>query len=76
MVNAYDYKVLVDRLKAIGIVIAEEAIEQAIEEVVGWLKESALLSATPYDDILAVAYPMLETQLKAQADKIDGVIGN
>lgn len=70
MKEAYDFKVLGERLKAKGLIQAEEMAEDAVVVVVSWLKESAILSPNKYDDLLAAAYPLLEAQLQEQAEKI------
>ena len=73
MTTAYDLMDLVNRLKAHGLDIAEEAVKAVIVEVFGWTEASIRLSATPFDDVALVVLPKLrELALKA-ADSIDGV---
>ncbi len=76
MEKAYDIKVLGSRLKARGLVIAEDALEKVLEESCDWLAESAEISKTPFDDIVAVAIPMVKKEALKAIDKIDGVEGN
>ena len=70
MEKAYELKELGIRMKNIGLPVAEEAIEQAVKEMFAWLKESAVLSATPYDDMAAFISPQLEQLILNQAEKI------
>lgn len=72
-VKPYDLKVLVEKLKAKGLDVAEEAVKILIEEVSVWVVESAQISATPFDDIVVVAVPAIKKVALEQADKIDGV---
>lgn len=73
MGKAYDLKVLVERLKARGLDLAEDAAMLFVEELEAFVIESALLSKTPYDDILVPIMPQLTKKLKADVvDKIDG----
>lgn len=70
MEKAYDLKDLGLRMKNIGLPVAEEAVEQAVKEMFAWLRESAVLSATPYDDMATFIYPQLEQLILKQAEKI------
>lgn len=72
MDRAYDMKDLAMRMKNIGLPVAEEVVEQAVKEMFKWLKESAVISSTPYDDMAAFIYPQLEELILKQAEKIDG----
>ena len=75
MTKAYDTKVLVSKLKDAGLDVAEDAAADVFKAVMGWLKESAPLSATPIDDlVVGIATPM-EGYVMAQIDKIDGEVG-
>lgn len=76
MTTAYDLAGLVLKLKGRGLDLAEEGAKIVIEEMMGWLDESATLSATPYDDLLKVIYPQVKAFALATADKIDGVTGS
>lgn len=75
MEKAYDVKDLALKLKGRGLDVAEEGAKVTIEEVFAWLDESAVVSATPYDDILRVVYPTIKAEALKQADKIDGQVG-
>ena len=70
MEKAYDLKDLVAKIKASGLPIAEEAGEQIIKAVFVWLKESAVASASPYDDMASFIYPKVEELILAQIEKI------
>jgi hypothetical protein len=72
MEKAYDLKVLGDKLKAQGLDVAEDVLAKALDEVFAWFKESAALSASPYDDMALIVLPQLEKIIKEQIDKIDG----
>lgn len=70
MEKAYDFKVLGESLKAKGLIQGEEMVEDVIKELFVWLKESAVLSKSPYDDLAVIIYPQVESMMLAQADKI------
>jgi hypothetical protein len=69
---AYDLKDLAERLKGIGLPVAEEAAEQAIKEIFKWLNDSAVMSETPYDNMASIIYPQIESLILKYAEKIDG----
>ena len=73
--KAYDVKVLLAKFKARGLDLAEEAAVMVVEETCDWVVESAVLSKTPYDDILSVAIPPLKAKVLESVDKIDGQEG-
>ena len=75
MEKAYDLKVLGERLKAKGLIVAEDAAEQVYDELRAWFEESAKLSATPYDDMALIVLPQVDVLVKEQIDKIDGEEG-
>lgn len=75
MEKAYDLKALGEKLKAKGLVVAEDAAEQVYEEVKAWFEESAKLSETPYDDMALIVLPQIDILVKKQLDKIDGQEG-
>ena len=72
MEKPYGIKDLGDKLKDRGLDLAEDAAGIVAEEVLGWLKESAIASENKYDDMLVAAIPLFEGELKKQIDKIDG----
>lgn len=73
--KAYDFEVFVKRLKARGLEISEEALKMLIIEMFKFLRESAPLSSTPYDDMALIVYPQIESMLLKAIDKIDGQVG-
>ena len=75
MENAYDLKELGARLKVVGLDAAEDALKAAVPVLSQWLKESAALSATPWDDMALVVWPQVEKLLLEKADKVDGKEG-
>lgn len=76
MEKAYDLKALGERLKSKGLVQLENEAQDIVKETFAWLKESAAISVNPFDDVAATLYPMIETKIEEQVDKIDGVIGS
>lgn len=76
MTKAYDLADLEARLKAQGLPVAEGAAKLVIQQVAGWLVDSAALSANKIDDVAALGIPELETLALGIADKIDGKIGD
>jgi len=74
--KAYDLKLLGEKCKDQGLELAEEAVEQLAKATFAWLKESAEISVTPYDNMgFAVALPELEKLAFKAIDKIDGQEG-
>jgi hypothetical protein len=75
MLKPYDVSELVNILKSKGLDIAEEAASLVVESSLEWIKESAKLSATPYDDMALIVLPQVENFIKNAVDKIDGQEG-
>jgi len=73
--KAYDLKDLSEKLKARGLDMAEEACLILVDEMAAWVVESAAISATPFDDVLAVVMPTLKKEAAKYIDKIDGQVG-
>lgn len=74
MEKAYDLNELGKRLKEKGLVVAEDTAELIYEETMKWVKESAVISETPYDDMALIILPQLDSLVLAQIDKIDGEV--
>lgn len=72
MEKAYDIKDLGEKLKAAGLPVVEGAAEVVLEKVIAWIKESAMISKTPYDDMAMVILPLIEEKIKKEINKIDG----
>lgn len=75
MQKAYDLKVLVEKLKARGLDVAEDAAKIMVEETCDWVVESAAISENKIDDVAALGMPHLEKLALGLADKIDGKEG-
>lgn len=76
MEKAYDLKNLGEKLKAKGLPVLEDTAEKSVEAIFEWLKESAVVSKTTVDDMLALLYPQAEKMIKdGLIDKIDGEEG-
>lgn len=73
--KAYDFSKLSAKLKARGLDLAEDAAIIVLEETLDWVAESALISKTPFDDIVVVAMPALKKTAMEYVDKIDGKEG-
>lgn len=75
MDKAYDLKDLVSKLKVIGLDVTEEAAKSVFVNTLEWVKESALLSATPFDDMAVAVVAPLQLEVLKLIDKIDGQVG-
>jgi hypothetical protein len=75
MGKAYDVKVLVEKLKAKGLDLAEETVKIIVGETIDWAVESAQVSSMPYDDVIALVAPQIKKKALELADKIDGQEG-
>lgn len=71
--KAYDFDVLVDRLKAKGLIQAEKALLEILNELDVWAKESAALGQKSFVDMAVMALsPIAKPMIKDLIDKIDG----
>lgn len=75
MEKAYDPKALLEKLKDQGLDLAEDAAGLLVEAVFDWVGESALMSETKFDDLLAGVLPVVKPHVLALIDKIDGEEG-
>jgi len=73
--KAYDPKLLVEKLKAVGLDVAEDAAVRVVEAVFDWATESAKLSENKIDDVIAALLPTLKPAIFEAIDKIDGEVG-
>lgn len=71
--EAYDRKVLLQRLEDKGLVHAEEALTDLLEITFQWLQESAAKSKTPYDDMGLVILPPLKSFALGKIDEVDNL---
>ncbi len=73
--NAYDPKMLVEKMKNEGLDIAEDAAGKVFMSVMSWMKESAVASENKIDDMIVGLMPPVEAYVMEQIDKIDGEVG-
>lgn len=72
MEKAFELGALVEKLKARGLDVAEEAAKVIVEEVLDWADESVKLSETKFDDLALPFIPQLKAAALGLVDKIDG----
>lgn len=75
MEKAYDIKDLGKKLVAAGVIQAEDLAIDAYSVIKNWVKESALLSSTPLDNLAVPFIDQLDAIVLPQLDKIDGQVG-
>lgn len=75
MDKAYDFKDLGARLKAKGLIEAEDMAVAAYGEFKAWLIESATMSETPFDNLVIPFLGSLDAVVMPEVDKIDGAVG-
>lgn len=75
MKEAYQLKVLGEKLKAKGLDKAEEMAGEIYVELKAWLEEGAAKSTTPFDDMVVPFLENLDAIVMPQIDKIDGQVG-
>lgn len=73
--SPYDVTDLVERFKARGLDVAEDAAKGVVEDVCNWFEKAAKASSTPFDDVALVVLPQLKAAVLAEVDKIDGKVG-
>lgn len=69
--QAYDVKLLVEKLKAQGLEIAEESAKVVAEALFDWIEESAKISKSPYDDMALLVMPHLKKLAMDNIEKIN-----
>lgn len=69
--KAYDVKLLLEKLKAEGLEVAEESAKILVKAVFEWLEESADLSENAYDDMAKVVYPKVKEMILDKAEDIN-----
>ena len=76
MEKAFDTKVLVERLKAKGLDVAEEMVEIIVGETLDWAGESCAMHPNLMVKAMGVpAVAMLKPIALGLVDKIDGHVG-
>ena len=71
MKKAYDFKVLLERLKEAGVEVAEESAKVIVETTFDWTSESAILSENKYDDFLVPFLPKAKAHVLEMAEGIN-----
>ena len=71
MEKAYDFKVLLDKLKEDLPDLAEEAVVNIVENVFDWLQDSAIKSENKFDDMGVAIYPIIKKYILEKADELD-----
>lgn len=72
---AYEVKALVEKLKAKGLDVAEEAAKVVVEETLSWVAEEAVKSENKIDDLLVAIIPVVKPHILSAVDKIDNQVG-
>lgn len=75
MEKAYDVKVLLESIKSDGLELAEQELGLVYKHLKQWVKDSAPLSDSKIDDILAPFVDQLDPILLPLIDKVDGQLG-
>lgn len=75
MTKPYSLSDLGARLKAKGLIQAEELVTDVYAEVKLWLKESAKMTETPFDDMALSFEAAIDNVVVPFIDKIDGQPG-
>lgn len=70
MENAYDLKVLGEKLAKEGLAGGEQAAAKAYKALKEWFAESAALSKNPFDDMIVMVIPQIDAVVIPQIDKI------
>ncbi len=73
--KAYDFKRLGEYAKQEGLELAEDGAERMYKATMKWLKESAKISSTPFDDLAMSFADTLDSVVMKEIDKIDGKVG-
>ena len=72
---AFELSKLVEKLKAKGLDIAEDAAEHVVESVFDWVEEGVVETPNQYDNLLLAVIPSIKKIALDQVDKIDGEEG-
>lgn len=68
-------KAMVKELKAAGLNVGEDAAREVIKAVFKALPAFVLATENKYDDMLVLLIPVIEKEILAKVDKIDGQEG-
>lgn len=72
MTNAFDLKDLADRLKAKGLPVAENILQEATKEIFAWAGESCAIKGGLFL-VGTTLLPILSDQVVRMEDSIDGI---
>lgn len=75
MEKPFDLKALVEKFKAQGLDIAEDAAKLVVESTLDWVSESVVMTENKVDDFALAILPAVKPYVMAQLDKIDGKEG-
>jgi len=70
MEKAYDIKALAEKLKAKGMPEVEGLAKAAVDSVFEWAQESAAMSPTPIDDMVASFLPAFKRLVDSKLEEI------
>lgn len=73
--KAYDLKDLAKKLAGEGLNVTEEGARGVFIQTLGWVKESAEITTTPFDNLVVGLVEPLKDQVLKLIDKIDGQVG-
>ncbi len=68
----YDFQVLIEKMKAAGLDVAEQGARAALVASMDWLTESIKASPSLLDNILLILLPEAKAAALKEIDKIDG----
>lgn len=71
MEKAYDLKELAVILKGNGLELLEESSKIIFDSVMDWIEESAKVSPTPYDDLIALVSPQIRKIVNEKLEEIN-----
>lgn len=71
MEKAYDVKALVGYLKNEGLEVAEESAKVVYSAVMKWVVDSAVLSASPIDNLVVAVKPLIDGLVLPELEKIN-----
>ena len=69
------HKIVLEKLKARGLNIAEDAAGEAVKAVFEGVREYVQASENQFDDLALAVMPAIESIVLKEIDKIDGKIG-
>ncbi len=70
----YDFQVLIEKMKAAGLDVAEQGARAALVASLDWLTESIKNSPSLLDNLLLLVLPEAKAAALKEIDKIDGKV--